>query len=132
METKDSELIENIIENCNQNMNHLQKILVDFNGEYKLKNTESYIKAQINYFQKSVIYNKSLQKVATATGDDGKEYILFMKTTLEQIMSYLDELLSDKYDETNVEYEYQNSKCKLLSQKKYFETYKYFFDELLE
>jgi hypothetical protein len=113
METKDSELIENIIQNCNQNMNHLQKILVDFNGEYKLKNTESYLKAQINYFQKSVIYNKSLQKVANATGDDGKEYILFMKTTLEQIMSYLDELLSDKYDETNVEYEYQNSKCKL-------------------
>ena len=55
-----------------------------------------------------------------------------MKTTLKQIMDCLDELLSDKYNESNVEYEYQNSVCKLLFQKKYFETYKHFFDEEIE
>jgi hypothetical protein len=132
MEKRDSELLEDIIENCSKNMNHLEKILIDFNGEYKLKNTESYIKLQIYYFQKSIIYNKSLFKVAVASSDDRKEYISFMKTTLKQIMDCLDELLSDKYNESNVEYEYQNSVCKLLFQKKYFETYKHFFDEEIE
>ena len=100
---KDILIINGIITDSQNNLNHLEEIISikRFNSE-----TKEYILCQIDYFNLIIFYHKKLKEIQ---GKLSYEYIKIMKMILQKIKNKLEYILSNNFNPKNIEYEYEKS-----------------------